>query len=48
MGSDSWNDSKVEFYNGNEDDYIYVSEYFDTRKNRASIFGAEMMVIENL
>ena len=43
MGSDAWN-IVIEFYNGNESDYIYVSEYFDTKKD-ASIFGA--MWVEN-
>lgn len=45
MGSDAWN-IVIEFYNGNEDDYIYISEYFDTKK-QASIFGAKW-VQENL
>jgi len=39
MGSNSWN-IIIEFYNGNEEDYIYVNEYFDTKK-QASIFGAK-------
>ena len=45
MGSDAWN-IVIEFYNGNEEDYIYLSEYFDTKK-QASIFGAKW-VQENL
>jgi len=45
MGSDSWN-IIIEFYNGNEQDYIYISEYFETKK-QASIFGAKW-VQENL
>ena len=45
MGSDAWN-LVIEFYNGNEDEYIYISEYFDTKK-QASIFGAKW-VKENL
>ena len=39
MGSDSWN-IVIEFYNGNEEDYIYINEYFETKKE-ASIFGAK-------
>ena len=39
MGSDAWN-LVIEFYNGNEDEYIYISEYFDTKK-QASISGAK-------
>lgn len=45
MGSDAWN-IVIEFYNGNEDDYIYINEYFCTKK-QASIFGAKW-VKENL
>ena len=39
MGSDAWN-IVIEFYNGRDEDYIYVSEYFETKK-QASIFGAK-------
>ena len=39
IGSNSWN-VVIEFYNGNEDEYIYINEYFDTKK-QASIFGAK-------
>lgn len=42
MGSDSWN-VVIEFYNGNDEDYVYVSEYFDTKK-QASQFGAKWVV----
>jgi len=38
IGSKSWN-IVIEFYNGIESDYIYISEYFETKK-QASIFGA--------
>ena len=39
IGSNSWN-IVIEFYNGDENKYIYISEYFDTKK-QASIFGAK-------
>lgn len=31
MGFDVWN-IVIEFYNGNEDDYIYINEYFCIKK----------------
>ena len=39
MGSNSWNIT-IEFYSGKDSEYVYVSEYFDTKK-QASIFGAK-------
>ena len=45
MGSDSWN-LVIEFYDGNEENYIYISEYFDTKK-QANKFGTNW-VINNL
>ena len=42
IGSDAWN-IVIEHYNGNDDDYVYISEYFDTKK-QASIFGANWLL----
>ncbi len=42
MGSNAWNIT-IELDNGNDDDYIFVSEYFDTKK-QASQWGADWVV----
>jgi hypothetical protein len=42
MGGNYWQ-IVIEFYNGKEEDYIYISEFFDTKKE-CSTFGAKWVI----